>query len=40
MLADPRSGLRAIVVRIPPPRGRVRVPVAEFEEWLRRRQAV
>lgn len=39
MLADPRSGLRAIVVRIPPPRGRVRVPAADFEGWLKRRQS-
>lgn len=38
MLGDPKSGLRAVVVRIPPPRGRVRVPVEAFEAWLRRRQ--
>jgi predicted DNA-binding transcriptional regulator AlpA len=39
MLGDPRSGLRAVVVRIPPPRGRVRVPLGAFEAWLRRRQS-
>tara|TARA_B100000965_G_C19361680_1_gene656279 strand:- start:253 stop:450 length:198 start_codon:yes stop_codon:yes gene_type:complete len=39
MLADPQSGLRGVVVRIPPPTGRVRVPVAAFEAWLKRRQA-
>jgi hypothetical protein len=39
MLADPNSGLRAVVVRIPPPTGRIRVPVVAFEAWLRRRQA-
>ncbi len=37
MLASSTSGLRSIVVRIPPPRGRVRVPLVEFEAWLRRR---
>lgn len=39
MLADPQSGLRGVVVRIPPPRGRIRVPVVAFEAWLKRRQA-
>jgi len=39
MLADPRSGLRGVVVRIPPPLGRIRVPVKAFEAWLKRRQA-
>lgn len=38
MLGDRRSGLRAVVVRIPPPHGRVRVPLAAFEAWLRTRQ--
>ncbi|MCW8137707.1 MAG: helix-turn-helix domain-containing protein [Planctomycetota bacterium] len=38
MLADPRSGLRGVVVRIPPPRGRIRVSLPAFEAWLARRQ--
>jgi excisionase family DNA binding protein len=39
MLADPQSGLRSLVMRIPPPRGRIRVPEDEFVAWLKRRQA-
>ncbi len=39
MLKEKGTGLRALVVRVPPPRGRIRVPVVEFEAWLKRRQA-
>lgn len=39
MLADPQSGLRSVVLRIPPPWGRIRVPEDEFEAWLKKRQA-
>ncbi len=35
MLADPDSGLSAILVRIPPGTGRLRVPLRAFEAWLR-----
>jgi hypothetical protein len=35
MLDDPSSGLKEIVVRIPPVRGRIKVPRAAFESWLR-----
>jgi predicted DNA-binding transcriptional regulator AlpA len=38
MLDDPRSGLREIVVRIPPETGRIRVPQAAFEAWLHQRR--
>lgn len=33
-LALPETGLAAVVVRVPPPRGRIRVPVRRFERWL------
>jgi predicted DNA-binding transcriptional regulator AlpA len=36
MLDDPTSGLRELVVRIPPREGRIKVPRRAFEEWLRR----
>ena len=36
-LALPETGLAEVVVRVPPPRGRIRVPVRRFEEWLRGR---
>lgn len=39
MRATPELGLAEILVRIPPPNGRIRVPVGAFEEWLRRRRA-
>lgn len=38
MLADPKSGLREVVVRIPPRTGRIRVPANRFEQWLLARQ--
>lgn len=38
MLADPSSGLAAVIVRIPPESGRIRVPSRAFEGWLRRRR--
>ncbi|MEZ6184086.1 MAG: helix-turn-helix domain-containing protein [Planctomycetota bacterium] len=38
MLADPRSGLAKVVVRIPPRTGRIRVPLKRFEKWLLERQ--
>lgn len=36
-LADPKTGLADVVVRIPPGTGRIRVPVRRFEQWLRGR---
>lgn len=36
-LADPRTGLAGVVVRIPPGTGRIRVPVRRFEQWVRGR---
>ena len=39
MLADTKSGLAGLVVRIPPLTGRVRVPLRAFESWLRKRRA-
>ena len=33
-LALPETGLAEVVVRVPPPHGRIRVPVRRFEEWL------
>ena len=38
MLDDRDSGLREIVVRIPPKTGRIRVPQAAFEAWLRQKR--
>ena len=38
MLDDPGSGLREIVVRIPPETGRIKVPQTAFETWLRQRR--
>lgn len=38
MLGNPKNGLRGVVVRIPPPRGRIRVPLEAFEAWLKKRQ--
>ncbi len=38
MLDDPDSGLRELVVRIPPETGRIKVPQAAFEAWLRQRR--
>lgn len=34
-LALPSTGLAGVVVRVPPPAGRIRVPVRRFEHWLR-----
>lgn len=39
MLGDPEGGLDEVAVRVPPPHGRIRVPVRRFEVWLRARQA-
>jgi predicted site-specific integrase-resolvase len=33
-LALPETGLARVVVRVPPPAGRIRVPVRRFERWL------
>lgn len=38
MLDDPSTGLRELVVRIPPETGRIRVPQAAFEAWLRQKR--
>lgn len=38
MRATPELGLAEILVRIPPPNGRIRVPLGAFEAWLRRRR--
>jgi len=38
MLDDPRSGLQEIVIRIPPVTGRIKVPHAAFEAWLRQKR--
>lgn len=38
MLANRRSGLQKVVVRIPPRTGRIRVPLKRFEKWLLERQ--
>jgi len=38
MLDDPKSGLREIVVRIPPETGRIKVPQAAFEAWLHQKR--
>ncbi len=38
MLDDPDSDLREIVIRIPPETGRIKVPQAAFETWLRRKR--
>jgi excisionase family DNA binding protein len=38
MLADRKSGLRKVVVRIPPRTGHIRVPANRFEQWLLERQ--
>jgi membrane-bound lytic murein transglycosylase B len=37
MLRDASSGLADVVVRVPPVTGRVKVPTAAFEAWLRAR---
>jgi predicted DNA-binding transcriptional regulator AlpA len=34
---DPQSGLSEVVVRIPPGTGRIKVPRAAFEEWLKQK---
>ncbi len=39
MLNDPDGGLDEVAVRVPPPKGRLRIPVRRFEAWLRARQA-
>lgn len=36
VLADERSGLRSVGLRFPSS-GRIRVPIVEFEAWLRRK---
>lgn len=38
MMRDERCTLRDVVVRCPPITGRVKVPVREFEAWLRDHQ--
>ena len=35
MLRDPESHLDRIIIRVPPLRGRIRVPLKRFEKWLR-----
>lgn len=37
-LADTKTGLAEVVVRVPPPTGRIRVPRRRFEAWLWERQ--
>jgi hypothetical protein len=34
MLGAPSSGLREIVIRVPPVTGRLRIPLNGFERWL------
>ena len=38
MFNDPDGGLDEVAVRVPPPRGRLRIPVRRFEAWLRARR--
>ena len=35
LLRDEQNGLSKLCVRIPPPTGRLRVPLAGFTQWLR-----
>lgn len=36
MLRDSSNGLEAVIVRIPPVVGPIRIPPLDFEQWLRR----
>jgi len=38
MLANRKSGLCKVVVRVPPRTGHIRVPANRFEQWLLERQ--
>jgi predicted DNA-binding transcriptional regulator AlpA len=35
---DPGTGLRDVVIRIPPGSGRIRIPRGGFETWLRQKR--